>query len=269
MFAQLRLPPSERDFEVYEYVVVGGGSTRGAARYYDLSQTRICQIVQQVAEWQANVVPKAADQHSAEDLTVLAKNTAGRRLQYIYDEAMHAWRESQGQSCVVHNNNKGDIDRVMQVQFGQPRYLHLAIRATMQQAKLAVLPGLVEGLQADAVEQAAQLTVESQTAANAPPARDCSGAGDLSAQSEPHDADESPECAVEPTTCANAPAADADYAPCKIDPVQPQPTAGESGPVVELRVAPDQPGVAVQVTHPSAPLPAAAPTAQRETISSS
>ena len=100
---------------------------RGAAGYYDLSQTRICQIVQRVAEWQANVVPKAAEQHSADELAVLAKNTAGRRLQYIYDEALLAWRESQGQSCVVHNNNKGDIERVMKKEFGQPRYLHLAI----------------------------------------------------------------------------------------------------------------------------------------------
>src|SRR3954463_16340931 len=45
------LPPSHRDFEVYQRVVIEGASTRQAAGEFSLSQTRIRQIVRRVTQW--------------------------------------------------------------------------------------------------------------------------------------------------------------------------------------------------------------------------
>jgi len=56
--AELRrkLPPSERDFEVFEHVVVGGGTTRGAAREFQISQTRLCQVLDRVRPFVERVI---------------------------------------------------------------------------------------------------------------------------------------------------------------------------------------------------------------------
>src|SRR5262245_58147454 len=93
MLCEQRLPPSGRDFEVYETVILGGKTTRHAAEKFELSQTRICQIVERMRAWQAEVLP-ADTSHSAERLQQLAKSVAAGRLDHLYCETMEAWRQS-------------------------------------------------------------------------------------------------------------------------------------------------------------------------------
>ena len=51
MSTSLRLPPSGRDYRVYQRVVVDGASTWKTAEELKISQTRVRQIVRRVAEW--------------------------------------------------------------------------------------------------------------------------------------------------------------------------------------------------------------------------
>src|SRR5262245_6121178 len=59
--AKPELPPSERDFLVFEAVVVHGSSTRQAAAEFEISQTRVMQVRQHVAQWIAKAVPDGLD----------------------------------------------------------------------------------------------------------------------------------------------------------------------------------------------------------------
>jgi len=79
MATNLRLPPSGRDFEVFEAVILGGKTTREAAQTLRLAQTRICQIVERMRQWHAEVLP-AQSGHSPERLQQLAKSVAAGRL---------------------------------------------------------------------------------------------------------------------------------------------------------------------------------------------
>ena len=111
------LPPSERDFELYNLVVIEGASTRAAAGVFGLSQTRVIQIRNRVAEWIASEVPPLASATPAQRLA-LAADIARNRIDFMYSQAMDAWRASQGQSTTARSSH------------GDPRYLMLAARIT-------------------------------------------------------------------------------------------------------------------------------------------
>jgi hypothetical protein len=149
MAASLQFPPTERDFRIYERVVLAGISTRQAASEFRLSQTRIRQLVQRVSQWLTETVPAQSEATDAAHLCY-ARHVAAARLEYFYSEAMEGWRS----------------DR-------QPKYLSLAIRVTTAQAKLPVLPSTLECLAADAIE--GPLTDDTSS----PPPRDCSAASPL------------------------------------------------------------------------------------------
>src|SRR5262245_30892656 len=166
MRTALSLPPTERDFRIYERVVLTGVSTRQAAGEFGLSQTRIRQLVQRVSQWLTETLPPHDDATDAAHLRY-ARHVAADRLEYFYSEAMHGWRLVQ-----------------------QPKYLGLAIRVLTAQSKLPVLPGTLDALAADAIEGAlddrrvgpASAAPQARstsagpppTSPFAPPSRDCS-----------------------------------------------------------------------------------------------
>ena len=88
------MPPSERDFLVFQAVAFGGTSTRQAAAEFGVSQTRIMQIRQHVAQWIARSVPEGLDLTPMQRLR-LAAHIAEGRVDFLYSQAMDAWRASQ------------------------------------------------------------------------------------------------------------------------------------------------------------------------------
>ena len=56
-----RLPPSGRDFEVYQLITVERKATRDVAKEAGISQTRVCQIVQRVGEFLVEVMPPGTE----------------------------------------------------------------------------------------------------------------------------------------------------------------------------------------------------------------
>jgi hypothetical protein len=122
------LPPSERDFQVYERVVLEGASTRQAASEFSLSQTRVRQLVERMNRWLTETLPTATEIADASHLH-LARHIAADRLQYLYRVAMHGWRTT-----------------------SQSKYAGILIRVINAQSKLPVIAGTLEALAADAAE---------------------------------------------------------------------------------------------------------------------
>ncbi|MCI0360606.1 MAG: hypothetical protein L0211_19180 [Planctomycetaceae bacterium] len=122
----LPLPPSERDFELYGLVVTEGASTRAAAQVFGLSQTRVIQIRNRVAEWIASEVPPLAHATPVQRLA-LAADIARNRFDFVYSQAMDCWRESKGPQTVERNGSSGKVSSTRESQ-GDPRYLMLAAR---------------------------------------------------------------------------------------------------------------------------------------------
>ena len=122
------LPPSSRDFEVFRFLSVHGGSTREAARAFGLSQTRVRQIARRVAEWEAQVLPEDSEMGRAQALRV-SEHLAADRLQHLYEQSMSMWRGTQ-----------------------QPKYMGLALRVILAQSKVSAWSHTMEALVADANE---------------------------------------------------------------------------------------------------------------------
>src|SRR6266436_7200951 len=116
MSTSLSLPPSQRDFQVYQRVVVEAASTRQAAGEFSLSQTRIRQLVQRVSQWLTDNLPQQDDATDAAYLRH-AQHVAADRLSFFYSVAMDGWRAER-----------------------QLKYLNMAVRVAFAQSKLPVIP---------------------------------------------------------------------------------------------------------------------------------
>jgi hypothetical protein len=177
------LPPSGRDFIVYERVILDSATTRQAAAEAGISQTRVRQIVRRVIQWLAQTLPADSSQSEAAQLRV-ARHMAADRLEACYQSANRAWLST-----------------------GQPKYANLVIRIINAQSKLPVVAGAYEALMADVLagplpESGAGLSpaVPSHSE-NDPPVEDCSPAASQTAESEPDAADPHAQDTTEPTTC--------------------------------------------------------------------
>src|SRR5438067_10168685 len=82
MSTSLSFPPSQRDFLVYQRVVVEAVSTRQAAGEFSLSQTRIRQLVQRVTQWLTENLPPQDDATDAAYLRH-AQHVAADRLTFF------------------------------------------------------------------------------------------------------------------------------------------------------------------------------------------
>jgi hypothetical protein len=128
MSTTLKLPPTERDFEIYEAVHVAGCSTYSQALKHQISQTRVRQIVCRVVEWLSEVLPPQA-KVAKEQETHLARQIAADRFLHQLEEATTFWDQTR-----------------------ELKYAGLRIRLTTAQARLGVVGGRLDGLAADAIE---------------------------------------------------------------------------------------------------------------------
>jgi hypothetical protein len=125
MSAAFRLPPSERDFEVFFRVAFYSVSTRQVAEMFEISQTRVRQLVTLVGDWVAENLPDVGEADLQKQVR-LAQHVAANRLEHQYEEAMNRW------------NAEGD-----------PKHLRQATRIALAQARLGVVAGRVHALAAD------------------------------------------------------------------------------------------------------------------------
>jgi len=123
-----KLPPSARDFEIYEAVQIAGCSTYSQAKKHQISQTRVRQIVRRVVEWLGEVLPPQA-KVAREQETHLARQIAADRFQHQYQQMTTFW----------------DMTR-------ESKYAGIRLRITTAQARLGAVGGLLDGLAADAIE---------------------------------------------------------------------------------------------------------------------
>src|SRR5947209_6315992 len=80
-----KLPPTDRDFEIYEAIHVAGLSTYCQANKFKISQTRVRQIVRRVVEWLGEVLPPQT-KVAKEQETHLARQIAADRFQHQYQQ---------------------------------------------------------------------------------------------------------------------------------------------------------------------------------------
>lgn len=131
--------PSERNFEIFAEVEFGGLSLRAAAEKFDLSPTRVTQVVQQVRHWLKQSTPKWA-QDDLEALPFVACRIWEERLRFLYAEALDAWRASKTEVWVRReavNHPEAAIVRTTR-SFGQVRYLAQAMRLAEAQLRSAL-----------------------------------------------------------------------------------------------------------------------------------
>ncbi len=135
-------PPSGRDFEVYRRVKIERATTRQAASEVHVSQTRVCQIVQRVADFMADVAPAIKEDERREQRLSVAEQVASEQLGFIYGEAIDAWRASKGEVTTEREVSSplqtGTKVRLTRISHGDCRYLSAASRAAVQGAKLPI-----------------------------------------------------------------------------------------------------------------------------------
>jgi len=251
MSTTVSLPPSYRDFEIYERVVIEAASTRQAAGQFSLSQTRIRQIVQRVSRWLTESLPPQDDATDAAYLRH-AQHVAAERLTFFYGQAMDGWRAER-----------------------QMKYMNLAIRVALAQSKLCVIPGTLECLAADAIEgplpdvdwgvptrgkterqrdgetegksddPISQFLLPSGSPPSPPPLRDCSAAPGKTKPAEESSAAPIVAKPTPPSSSTDLPAERAAARRAFLAPAHPAPLTGDL-PVTELKITPQELGLAGQ-----------------------
>src|SRR5262245_4761630 len=203
------LPPSARDFQIYQRLLLDGASTRQTAADFSLSQTRIRQISQHVAHWLAQSLPPSCEATDAAYLR-LALHIASDRLQLIYGEAMHGWRATH-----------------------ESKYAGIILRVTAAMGKMPVTSGALDALLADALEgplpeeESDRVPVGEHSSTTAdPPPRATESTVPL--PSTPHSALRTPHSSPPPSwDCSPAPIS----APPPAQPTTPSPTVTPSPPI--------------------------------------
>jgi hypothetical protein len=119
------LPPTPRDLEIYRQNHLEKLSTRQLAEKFDLSQTRIRQILQRVNQWLIAVLPPCSGDQRARQ-TYLAQ-------------------------CLVADQLHRQIENLENLWIGTKdlRYLRAQAQLLGMIARLGVLPGMLEGILAD------------------------------------------------------------------------------------------------------------------------
>ena len=123
------LPPSPRDFEIHQLHLVHHMSTWRLAEKYEVSQTRIRQIVKAVSAWLTVTLP-VKNEVEQERETRLAQHIAADQLQHQIE--------------LLQNYFDGS---------GDPKYLRQQTRAILSLARLGIIPGSIDALAADAQHQ--------------------------------------------------------------------------------------------------------------------
>jgi hypothetical protein len=244
MSATFKLPPAERDFEIYEAVHVAGCSTWSQAEKYGISQTRVRQLIRRVVEWLGQVLPPQAKVAKEQEMH-LARQIAADRFQYQLEQATELWNETK-----------------------EIKYASLRIRLTMAQARLGAVSGTLGGLAADAIEgisvpvwapdpegeadregeapaEPTSSFIVHPSVPSPPPIEDFSAPADNPPRCPPAPAAVAAGNAAAITACDQNPAPAIAISANGRVPSQPLLTASAPRPITEFRIAPDQPGALV------------------------
>ena len=120
------LPPSPRDFEIHRLHLVHHMSTWRLAEKYEVSQTRIRQVVKAVSQWLVTTMPVKTEA-DLEKETRLAQHLAADQLQHQLE--------------LLQNYFDGS---------GDPKYSRQQTRVILALARLGTIPGSIDALAADA-----------------------------------------------------------------------------------------------------------------------
>jgi len=138
-----QLPPSDRDFAVFEEVVVARGTTREAAAKFSISQTRVCQILDRVWEFSRQTLPGDAPELSSEQMQRAAQLLAAERLDHLYSLAMQAFEASKANQVKRREGEWGSETTTTTSSCGDPRWLQAAMRISLAHGKAGVPSGIV------------------------------------------------------------------------------------------------------------------------------
>jgi hypothetical protein len=144
-----KMPPSARDFALYEFVAAQSKTTREAAEEFGISQTRVRQVLAKVVEFLVEALPGDDGEHTAEQKLAAAERLANMRLDYLYGESLSEWRRSREATAGP-------------VPLGKVCYLNQAVRVAVAAARLPMRALSLQTIQASDQEPPT------------PPLRDCS-----------------------------------------------------------------------------------------------
>ncbi|QDU28183.1 hypothetical protein ETAA8_32830 [Anatilimnocola aggregata] len=137
MVADLKVPPSERDFQAFRLIKVEQRTTRAVAELLGISQTRVCQIVQRVLEFLIETAPTADDEARRAQAMYVAKEVAADRFDFLFRVAMQSWEDSKG--YVTTSRSVGRDSRSVSTtrrNYGDVQYLSAAVRINVMAAKM-------------------------------------------------------------------------------------------------------------------------------------
>src|SRR5690606_38058367 len=117
------LPPSWRDFQIYRLVKVERCSTRHAARSLQVSQTRVCQILNRVGEYLGEQLLQADTEEGRQRDFLVAPRLAAEKMESFCNQAMLAWPQPQRVSFVLPDDEADDRNPPVTRLPGDVRYL--------------------------------------------------------------------------------------------------------------------------------------------------
>lgn len=149
--------PSERDRDIYLAVRIDKKPQNQVAHEFGISQPRVNQIVREVRAWidetlagtgfeeTASTEESACDAEPAAAATVeldrrerlaIAECRVYERLEYVYGQALAAWRKSLQDAEVCKSRLGGAEERIVKTQSGKVALLNQAMRAALAIARL-------------------------------------------------------------------------------------------------------------------------------------
>ncbi len=166
MFDRLQpLPPSDRDFDLYRRTKIERDAPQEVAAEWGVSREELERGVQRVADFLMEAALAKEDQRHDERVFT-AEQLAAERIDFLYGEAMRAFRRSQGMKQVtreiVSGPNAGAKSTTTRESVGDARYLAAAACLAKVGSKLAF--------------STLRLYAPPESAMS-PPVRDCSARG--------------------------------------------------------------------------------------------
>jgi hypothetical protein len=152
-----QLPPSEREFDVFEAVVIDRRSTRDVARELSISQTRVCQLLKRVWQWHKEALPVLEEEFPDKAALQLMQLLAADRMDYLYALALRGFEASKGPQVKTRTGVSGDETITTTHSCGDIRYLIAAQRITTAAFKANLPRGLLIHSQALAADRAEEL----------------------------------------------------------------------------------------------------------------
>jgi hypothetical protein len=101
MTTQGTIPPGERDLEIYRLVKVEQKSTRSVAEIVGISQTRVCQIVERVADFLIETAPAGEKDPQLQKQLNFARQLAGERIDFLVKQATRCFYKSKGTKATI------------------------------------------------------------------------------------------------------------------------------------------------------------------------